>query len=91
LQLQTSFHVRPFQPHLAKEVKFTNLPNAIQTILRAHGLHKTSKRRQVEFGVSIDTTPIAKTLSHVMLMLTLIDAGAMDPRSKVPFFLQGKS
>jgi hypothetical protein len=72
-------------------VKFTNLPNVIQTILRAHGLHKTAKRRQVEFGVSINAVPITKTLSHVIMTLTLIDAGAMDPRSKVPFFLQDKS
>jgi hypothetical protein len=38
-------------------VKFTNLPNVIQTILRVHGLHKTAKRRQVEFGVSIKQLP----------------------------------
>jgi hypothetical protein len=63
----------------------------VQTIIRAHGLHKVVKRRQVKFGISIDAAPITKSLSHVTLMLTLIDAGDMDPRTKIPFFLQGKS
>jgi hypothetical protein len=62
--------------------KFTNLPNVIQTILLPHGLHETAKPRQVEFGVSIDAATITKTLSHVKMMLTLRDAGAMDPISK---------
>jgi hypothetical protein len=70
-------------------VKFTKLSNFIQTILRAHGLHETAKRRRVEIGISIDAAPITKTLSHVTMMLTLIDASDMDPRTKIPYFLRG--
>jgi hypothetical protein len=62
----------------------------IHTILRARGLHETDKRCWVEIGVSIDTAPITKTISHVTIMLALLDAGFMDPRIKIPSFLQGK-
>jgi hypothetical protein len=43
-------------------VKFKKLPNVIQTIIRAHGLHETAERRQVEFGVSINATHITKNI-----------------------------
>jgi hypothetical protein len=33
-----------FSNAFSEGVKFTNLPDVIQTILRAHGLHKTAKR-----------------------------------------------
>jgi hypothetical protein len=52
-------HIIPFETlstASGEGVKFTNLPNVFQTILRAHGLHETAKRRQVEFSVSIDAS-----------------------------------
>jgi ABC-type amino acid transport system permease subunit len=81
----------PSDDAVGEGVKFTDLVAVVQTIIRAHGLHKVAKRRQVEFGISIDAAQITKSLSHVTLMLTYIDAGAMDPRTKIPFFLQGNT
>jgi hypothetical protein len=64
-------------------VKFTDMAAAVQTIIRAHGIHEVAKWRQVEFRISLDAAPIRKSLSHVTLMLTLIDA---VPWARVPRF-----
>jgi hypothetical protein len=73
-------------------IKFTDMAAVVQIIIRAHDLHEVAKWHQVEFGISINTAPITKNLSHVTLLLTLIDAGDMDPPTYVDaVFLQGKS
>jgi hypothetical protein len=52
-------------------------------LLHAHDLHDHAKRIQEEVGISMDATPLTKTLIHVTFILTITDTGAMDPRTMI--------